>query len=557
MSQKKLSLKSKNVPPHKVLLIIMDGVGIAKGDASAGNAVAAAKIPNIQRLWKESPTISILAHGKAVGMPSDDDMGNSEVGHNALGAGRIFDQGAKLVSNSIQDKSIFSTQTWKELIANVQSNKSTFHFLGLVSDGNVHSNIAHLYAMLEQVISSGVKKIRIHALLDGRDVPEKSALEYITPLENKLEEYRKNGIDVEIASGGGRMKITMDRYNADWSMVELGYAIHVLGKGRFFPSASSAIEAFRKEDTAVIDQYLPPFVVSKDGSNPIGKIQDGDSVVLFNFRGDRAIEISRALTEEKFSEFDRVFFPKIQFAGMMEYDGDLHVPPKYLVSPPNIENTMGEYLAQNKIPQFAISETQKFGHVTYFWNGNRSGYFDESFEKYQEIPSDTIEFDKKPAMKCREITDALVQAIESDKYQFYRVNFANGDMVGHTGNFQATISSLEAMDECIGKLVQVCDEKNLVLLLTADHGNSDEMYMLDKKGNPEKNSNGNPVPKTSHTLNPVPFSVYVPKSQRDSFPFQWKTNLPNPGLANVAATILNLMGFEAPEDYCESLVSQK
>jgi 2,3-bisphosphoglycerate-independent phosphoglycerate mutase len=539
-----------------VLLVVLDGVGTVNRTVDQGNAIAGANLPTLNRLWKNEPTIQILAHGTAVGMPSDEDMGNSEVGHNVLGCGRIYDQGAKLVANSIRSGDLFKGETWKLCVQNVLDHSSTLHFLGLLSDGNVHSHIDHLYQMLDQAIQWGVTKVRIHILLDGRDVPEKSALEYVIPLEDKLEEYRKQGKDVRIASGGGRMTITMDRYEADWGMVEEGWKIHVLGEGRGFRSAREAIETFRTEDPKLIDQYLPAFVIveeSENGSRPVGRIQDQDSVIFTNFRGDRAIEISRAFTEENFSFFDRKRFPKVVFAGMMQYDGDLRIPPKYLVNPPAIERTMGEYLANQKVPQYAISETQKYGHVTYFWNGNKTGAFDPKYETYVEIRSDIIPFDQKPEMKAPEITEKLVEAIRTGEHRFYRVNYANGDMVGHTGNLPATIKALETLDECIEKLIQVCEEKGMVMLITADHGNADEMFQLDKKENPLLDKSGKPIPKTSHTLNPVNLCLYDPKHR---FDLDSKKD-PKPGLANIAASVLDILGFHAPDDYHPTLVTRK
>jgi len=543
--------KKQNSNPQKVLLVVLDGVGSAPTTIEQGNAIQGAKLPNLNRLWTQFPTVQLQAHGKAVGMPSDEDMGNSEVGHNAIGCGRIYDQGAKLVSNSIESGEIFRGETWTNLVQNTINNGSTFHFLGLLSDGNVHAHIHHLEKMMERAVQDGIRKIRIHILLDGRDVPEKSALEYVIPLEEKIRQYKTDGIDIAIASGGGRMTITMDRYEADWSMVERGWNIHVLGEGRMFSSAQDAIDNFRKEDKAVIDQYLPSFVIEKDGK-PIGSIQDKDSVVFFNFRGDRAIEISRAFTENYFTVFDRIRFPLVEFAGMMQYDGDLLIPPKYLVTPPAIERTMGEYLANEKIGQYAISETQKYGHVTFFWNGNKSGYFDKNYETYVEIKSDVIPFDLAPAMKAIEITDTLIKAIQEDRNQFYRVNYANGDMVGHTGNLKATILSLETLDQEVGRLIEICKEKNLVLLITADHGNADEMYLLDKKGKAIV-KDGIPTPKTSHTLNPVNFILYDKEKQ-------FKLRSPNKdekyGLANIAATVIDLLGYEAPEDYYPSMLER-
>ncbi|EKP03767.1 2,3-bisphosphoglycerate-independent phosphoglycerate mutase [Leptospira kirschneri str. 2008720114] len=536
---------------RKVLLIILDGVGYSPKGPEFGNAIAGAKLPFLNRVWNQFPTLHLQAHGKAVGMPSDDDMGNSEVGHNVLGSGRIFDQGAKLVSNSIASGDIFNGQAWKEVIGNSKKNNSTLHLLGLFSDGNVHSHIDHTKALILRAILEKVTKIRLHILLDGRDVPEKSALDYLNPFETWLDSLRKDGTDIRIASGGGRMTITMDRYEADWSMVERGWKVHVKGEGRYFSSAKEAIETFRSEDPKIIDQYLPSFVISDNGK-PVGKIQDGDSVVFTNFRGDRAIEISLAFTEKNFDKFDRGPLPNVLYAGIMQYDGDLKLPERFLVAPPAIDRTLGEYMANSNIPQYALSETQKYGHVTYFWNGNKSGYFDQNSEEYREILSDVIPFDQSPEMKALLITEALEKALNENKQDFYRVNYANGDMVGHTGNYPATVQAMEFLDGCVERLWKICEKQNIVLLITADHGNADEMFQLDKKGNVERDSHGNPIPKTSHTLNPVPISVLDPENK-----IRFRSNLSNPGLANVAATILDVMGYETPEGYSSSLIENE
>ena len=531
-----------------LLTIVMDGVGIAPDNGA--NAVAAAHTPTLDRIMKEYPTLAIKAHGTAVGLPGDDDMGNSEVGHNALGSGQVFAQGAKLVSQSIETGKIFTSDTWGALVSGVKNNASTLHFLGLFSDGNVHSHIDHLKALIEAAKRDGVAKVRVHILLDGRDVGETSALDYVCPFEEYLSDLRDDSFDIAIASGGGRMQITMDRYEANWGMVEAGWKTHVLGEGRQFASAEEAITTYRNE-TKVIDQDLPAFVIAKDGKS-VGTIEDGDSVIFFNFRGDRSIEISKAFESgAEFDKFDRVRVPKVVYAGMLEYDGDLHIPSKYLVSPPEITNTMTEYLVSAGIPELAISETQKYGHVTYFWNGNKSGKFSEELETYIEIPSDVVPFEQRPWMKCAEITDRLIEEMRSGKYKYLRVNFPNGDMVGHTGSFLATECSMEALDLQLARLLKVVDELHGAALITADHGNADEMYELDKKGQLKLDKNGSAKAKTSHTLNPVPFIIY------DNFTadkYTVKLGREDFGLSAVAATTVNMLGYEAPEIWDESMI---
>lgn len=530
-----------------LVTVILDGVGISPRED--GDAVKTARTPTLDQFMANYPMIRLRAHGTAVGMPSDEDMGNSEVGHNAFGAGRVFAQGAKLVNESIASGNLWKGKAWNEVIGAAKAGK-TLHFIGLFSDGNVHSHIDHLKAMLVQAKSEGVARARIHILLDGRDVGETSALEYVDPFEAFLSDLRGPSFDVAIASGGGRMKITMDRYEADWSMVVRGWAIHVRGEGRQFPSARAAIEAFRGE-AKVIDQDLPGFVVAKDGK-PVGPIVEGDAVVFFNFRGDRAIEISRAFTEEKFDKFDRGPKPKVTYAGMMQYDGDTKMPARFLVVPPAIDRTLGEFLAKNGITQYAISETQKYGHVTYFWNGNRSGKFDEATEIYVEIPSDVVPFEQRPWMKCAEITDTLIEAVQSGKHRYLRVNYANGDMVGHTGNFEAAVTAMQALDLQLARLIPVILEAKGTVMITADHGNADEMYELDNKGNVKRDAQGRTKAKTSHTLNPVPFVLV---SSEANPRYRLRQDLAAPGLSNLASTVLNLLGFEAPADYDPSLIA--
>ncbi|NLF94881.1 MAG: 2,3-bisphosphoglycerate-independent phosphoglycerate mutase [Oligosphaeraceae bacterium] len=529
-----------------LVLVVMDGIGYGK--LAAGDAVAAANTPVLDWLHAHCPHTRLKAHGTAVGLPTDDDMGNSEVGHNAMGAGRVFDQGAKLVNKSITSGAMFSGQAWREVVDNVCSRGSSLHFLGLFSDGNVHSHIDHLKQMLQKAADQGVKKIRVHILLDGRDVEKTSALKYVLPFEDFLAEVRAGGCDARIASGGGRMKITMDRYHANWSMVERGWRTHVLGAERQFPDARTAIETLRSE-TGAIDQDLDPFVIAGADSQPVGRIQDGDSVVFFNFRGDRALEITAAFEQEEFTYFNRGRRPEVCYAGMMEYDGDLHVPARYLVSPPAIDRTLGEFICQLKLRSMACSETQKYGHVTYFFNGNKCGKIDEQLEYYQEITSDVLPYEQRPWMKCADITDAILEGIGSGKYDFLRCNFPNGDMVGHTGVFQATQIGVECVDLCLGRILRAVEKAGGILLVTADHGNADDMYELQKDGSIAM-ENGIPKAKTAHSLNPVPCLLFDPGYQGD---YQ-KVLAEGLGISSIAATCLNLLGYEAPADYDRSVI---
>jgi 2,3-bisphosphoglycerate-independent phosphoglycerate mutase len=539
--------KSPRFAPVKgpVVVCVMDGVGAGIEDES--NAVWLARTPRLDWLRAHTSGTLLRAHGVAVGMPSDADMGNSEVGHNALGAGRVFDQGAKLVAEAVESKSLFRGEAWQACTARVRQSGQPLHFIGLLSDGNVHSHIAHLEAMILRADEEDVASVRVHILLDGRDVYETSALEYVDRLEAVLGRLCDKGRDYRVASGGGRMKVTMDRYEADWGMVELGWKTHVLGEGRGFASAREAIETFRSENHGIDDQNLPAFVVTKEGA-PVGPIRDGAAVIFFNFRGDRAIEITRAFEEESLATFARGPRPDVLFAGMMQYDGDLKLPTHFLVPPPTIDRSLGEFLAKNGVSQLAISETQKFGHVTYFWNGNRSGKFDDRLETYIEIPSDTLPFEERPWMKAAEITDRLVAELQSGKHRHARVNYANGDMVGHTGDRDAAVIAVEAVDLCVGRLMQAIAQLDGALLVTADHGNADEMYEH-KKGELVRDAAGHLRVKTSHTLNPVPCYLYAPSAPRLHL-----APGAGAGLANVAATTFELLGYQPPEGYLPSLL---
>jgi 2,3-bisphosphoglycerate-independent phosphoglycerate mutase len=533
-----------------VVLVIMDGVGY--GNYSEGDGVTASYTKTLDALHSNYPHTQLKAHGTAVGLPSDGDMGNSEVGHNAIGCGRVYAQGAKLVFKAIDDGAIFEGEVWKKLVKNVNTNGSTLHFIGLFSDGNVHSHLDHLKAMLEKAKDEGVAQARVHTILDGRDVEETSALEYIDPFEEYLTDLNSDSVDYRIASGGGRMVITMDRYGANWDMVKRGWETHVLGEGRHFSSAHEAVETLRNE-TEKIDQDLPPFVIAEDGK-PVGTIEDGDSVIFFNFRGDRALEITAAFEEDNFDKFERKRRPKVEYAGMMEYDGDLKVPKQYLVTPPSISRTMGEYLVHTGVKQLAISETQKYGHVTYFFNGNRTGKFSDELEEYIEITSDIVPFEERPWMKSAEITDRVIEEIEKGEYDFIRLNYPNGDMVGHTGIYQAVLCAMEALDLGLGRVLKAVLKAGGIMIVTADHGNSDDMYQHDKKtGEVLLKADGTPQAKTSHSLNPVP-CIIVDSGYEGEYEPALREGF---GISSLAATCIELLGFLPPEDYDPSVLQWK
>ena len=539
-----------------LLLIIMDGIGLGKEDD--GNAVYLAKPKTLLKITAECSEkklyCSLNAHGLAVGLVSDKDMGNSEVGHNALGSGQIIDQGAKLVSASIKTKAIFQTDIWKKLTKRVLTKNSTVHLIGLLSDGNVHSNLSQLSSLIEGFALATIQKLRVHVLTDGRDVPAHSALEFIGLLEAKLAEmnnkYSNQKYDYRIASGGGRMQVTMDRYESDWKIVQRGWNAHVRGiiedeelvhgyKG-YYKSAEKAITHARKCFPNKNDQTLPPFVIIDEKGQPVGKIVDDDLVVNFNFRGDRAIQITKAFEDEDFDKFDRVIFPHVEYAGLMQYDGDKFIPKQFLVTPPDIKDILSDYCCSNGITSFAIAETHKFGHVTYFWNGNRSGYVCKEQEEYVEIHSEPNEMIAvHPEMKAVEVRDRIIEILKNNKFKFIRVNFANGDMVGHTGSIEASVKAVKIVDKCLESLIDVVNELNGITIITADHGNCDDMKFKDGKT------------KTAHSLNPVGFWI-VDKNWQGEYEINPKVS--EPGLSNVASTVLNLLGFEKPEKYRESLL---
>jgi 2,3-bisphosphoglycerate-independent phosphoglycerate mutase len=533
-----------------LVLVILDGIGVGRRDE--GDAVFLARTPTLDHLSQVSAYRTMRAHGTAVGLPSDEDMGNSEVGHNAMGAGRIYDQGARLVNRALETGEVFETEVWKRIAARCVENSGALHLIGLLSDGNVHSHERHLHAIIREADREGFPTLYVHPLLDGRDVPETSALEYVDRLEEVLAGINeKENRQYRIASGGGRMTTTMDRYENDWGMVERGWNAQVHGEGRAFGSAREAIETFRREEPGVVDQYLPAFVVAENGG-PVGRMRDGDCVLLFNFRGDRALEVSRAFDGgEDFDKFDRGARPEVLYVGMTLYDGEYNIPKTHLVHPPSIERTMSEYLAGTGVPQFAISETQKFGHVTYFWNGNRGGMFDPETETYVEVPSDSVPFDQRPWMKAAEITDSLLEALGEDRYRFLRINYANGDMVGHMGRLVPTILAVEAVDLCLARLLPAIQSLEATLVVTADHGNADDMFERDKTGAPRRGEDGRPKSRTAHSLNPVGLWIHRPAGSQVTF----RDDLPEAGLANLAATLLELLGFEPPEGYLPSMLA--
>jgi 2,3-bisphosphoglycerate-independent phosphoglycerate mutase len=476
------------------------------------------------------------------------------------------------VNIAIEDGSLFESENFNKIVTETNANESrTVHFVGLLSDGNVHSHINQLVKMIENLASRNVKKVRLHALTDGRDVLSMSALEYVDRVEQvfaRINSQNGGGFDYKFASGGGRMVVTMDRYEADWNIVKRGWDAMVHGDldasivpecgsagwtGKF-TSTREAIETARKMFPTKTDQNYPPWVIVDSNTHePVGTIKDDDFVICFNFRGDRALEISRAF--EDGPEFDKTCFnrrhvPNTQYFGLLIYDNEKCIPKRSLCPNPVINNVMTEFLLSAGITQYAVSESHKIGHVTYFWNGNRSGYLDPVRELYEEVKSESNDMIVvNPAMKAHEIMDKCKSALESGKWKFARLNFANGDMVGHCANFMdhdghtigldATVQAVKVLDEVVAELVEVNKRLGGITIITADHGNCEEK--IDAKGNIT----------SSHTLNKVPFIVVDPNAKYtvDADRIEQPA-----GLTNVAASVINLLGFEKPPMYRDSLI---
>ncbi len=524
-----------------VVLAILDGVGLRA--ARSGNALRQAHTEFLDKAMVNYLNIPLLASGEAVGiMPGQ--MGNSEVGHNAIGSGQIIKQGIAGIEAAFATGDIWRSKAWKEAMKFLHRGDEigTLHFCGIFSDGGVHSDIKHLEQMIQQAHDEGIRRIRIHCVFDGRDVAPQSEPKFIDRIEKFCAKFKDS--DYRIASGAGRMIATADRYESDWGMVKLGWDMMVHGRApRQFKSAREAIQTLRRENPTVQDQYLPAFVVIENTGassalsaraeraktsgcrqpRAVGTIQDGDAFIYYDFRADRAVEIARAFDDPNFDKFDRGQVPEVYFAGLTEYDSDLHIPKNILVPPVIIESPLNTYLGQHKISQLAISETVKFGHVTYYFNGN--SYKKAPKEEHIEIPSDLQPFNTRPWMKSAEITDAALEKL--DQFKFIRINYPGGDMVGHFAELEPTIVALEAIDLQLARLAKKVDDLGGMMIITADHGNAEEL--LDKDG----------IPKTSHTNNLVPCIFYDNTANIKRYR---AAQVPAPGLANLAATIATLLG---------------
>ena len=545
MSVKQLVERFRGRKP--LIMIVLDGWG--HGHHDEGDAIFQARKPTIDKLMAHHARTEVLTHGPYVGLPAPTDIGGSEVGHITMGAGNILPQGPTRIARLFRSGEFFEGEVFRRLLANCLEHDAPLHLLGLLSDGNVHSHMSHFEGIIEHARAAGVRRLYVHALLDGRDVPYQSALDYVEPLEERFAAINREhpGYDYAIASGGGREVITMDR-DQNWEKVRRGWEVHVHGReGEAVPSASAAIRAAREAHPDMVDQDLPPFVVVRDGQ-PVGRIEDGHSLVFMNFRGDRAIEFSRAMVEDNFAGFDRGRRPAVLFAGMMTYDEDTNLPPQTLAPAGGVSNPFGRRILEAGLEQFRLAETQKYAHVTFFFNGGYREPLDPKHETYELIPSDRIDsFADAPAMKAREIGLKAEAFIRSKRYDFGLINFANTDMVGHTGNLRAAIRAVEAVDAALAGIVRALAEVGGLALITADHGNAEEMI----SANPRT---GVREPNTRHSLNPVPAVLYDPLYQgsRDYRLRALDGDAPNT-LANLFATNYILLGRTPPDDVAPSL----
>ncbi len=494
------------------MLVILDGFG--KNPDKEGNAIANATKPNIDKLMMDYPTAEIQASGRAVGLP-EGQMGNSEVGHTNIGAGRIVYQDLTRITKSIEDGDFFSIPELVEAVENCIKNGTKLHIMGLVSDGGVHSHERHLYGLLELAKRKGLENVFVHCFMDGRDTLPASGEGYIMKLEEKMEE---KGVG-KIASISGRF-YSMDR-DKRWQRTQKCYDALVYGKGERASSAVQAIESSYQKET--FDEFVEPTVIYS-GEKPVATIEDGDSVIFFNFRPDRARQITRALVDPDFNEFETKKL-KLKFVCMTQYDETMP-NVKVAFKPEVLKNTFGEYISKKGLKQLRIAETEKYAHVTFFFNGGEEKQY--KGEDRILIPSPKVEtYDMKPEMSAYEVTDKVVDAINSEKYDSIILNFANPDMVGHTGSLEAAERAVEAIDECVGKIINALSKHNGKALITADHGNAEQM--IDYK-------TGEPF--TSHTTNPVPIILYGMENVK----------IKDGKLADLAPTMLDMMGLEKPEE---------
>jgi 2,3-bisphosphoglycerate-independent phosphoglycerate mutase len=523
-----------------VINIVLDGYGIGKGDHT--DAIYQASTPFVDQLRSQYASTTLLTHGKHVGLPGETDLGGSEVGHLTMGAGKNIAQGPTLITQAIADGSFYQQPILQAALS--QSRSHALHLIGLLSDGNVHSHLDHFMAVIEEAVRQQVKNCYVHALLDGRDVGIQSADLYVEQLETLFAKIRADhpGWCYAFASGGGREVITMDR-DQNWDKVKRGWETHVLGKsGHNFPSTLAAITHFREKNPQLIDQDCPPFNIT-DRKGAIPTINDNDAVIFMNFRSDRAIELTQAFTNDNFNGFPIDHRPDVYYAGMMVYDEDTNTPENRIMSSPSVPEPFGKRILELGLNQFRLAETQKYAHVTFFFNGGYRNPLDPNKETYHLINSDKIDsFANAPEMKAAEIAAQAVTFIQSGGFDFGLINFANTDMVGHTGDMKASIIAAQTVDLAVRQVCAAIEAVNGLAIITADHGNADEMLIFNKKTGKEELS-------TKHSINPVPCVIFDPGFNGD---YQLKPPA-ECNLSMIAATNFLLLGKEIPSDLNDSL----
>jgi len=546
---------------NKTVLCIIDGLGI--NNSEFGNAVRAANMVNLDSISACYPYAIIKASGNEVGLSDEKDAGNSEVGHNAIGSGQHIKQGLTLLNDVLQSGEIFTTEQWNKLADNAKKTKLNVIFL--LSDGRVHSDIAHLFKLLGQCAKANIS-VAIHAALDGRDVPTQSAIKYI----NQTREFiNKIGVNAKIATVAGRSILWMDRYETNTDLLANAIEVCARGRGTKSNNIENDINAEYAKNPTMTDETMSAFILEPDWL-----INNGDSVLLLNYRGDRAVQICNMFERGKYLNKQQYgYIDQCLFFGVLQYDTELDLPKNFLCAPPIINNTLSEYLCGFGVRQYSVTETVKFGHLTYFFNGNRAESFDKNLETWKEFKSDVLSnmYNRAPKMQAEKITKDTIKAIKSNKYDFIRLNLPNPDMVGHTGDFDAVVIACKTVDDCIGELVRACQEHEVNLIVTSDHGSAETM--IDEKGKPVSSHTNNPVPfvllpfggvdykiknaRPARVLRRVPHFLDINESKNymeKSDNFSWVIKDGEFGLTNIAATICKLLGIEPSKHFNKSMI---
>ena len=513
---------------NKTVLCIVDGLGVSGQEF--GNAVVAAGMPNLKSAMAKYPSTLIKASGFEVGLADEKDPGNSEVGHNAIGSGQYIKQGLSLLNDAFETGKLFESDAWKELSQNAKRTKLNVIFL--LSDGKTHSSLSHLLLLIERCAKDGIR-LAIHALADGRDVATQSILKYIDITREKI---KSCGANAKIATLAGRGKLFMDRYESNINLYIDGIRVCAMGEAPVVADIHKAVRAEYSKNPTMTDETINPYILEPDWL-----IKNCDSVLLLNYRGDRAVgtckmfEQGRFLTPEQYAMID-----KCVFAGVLQYDSEEGLPGNFLCAPPVIQNGLTEWLVAHGVRQYSVTETVKFGHLTYFFNGNRAAPFDANLETWKEFKSDVLHnmYNRAPKMQAEKICADAVKAIAGKKFDFIKMNFPNPDMVGHTADFEATVIACKTVDECLGRLITACKDAGANLIITADHGNAELMLSADNK------------PNSNHTNNLVPFILIQNDGQK-----AFKIKDGKFGLTNIAASICLLLGIKPSPHFNEAIIN--